>query len=377
MIEQAFKKHADYDHFRDVVFRKSKAGPVPIVELIADGSIMGEVTGMDYPVDSALELADLLEPGQQISGEALEAAAKFLDLSLAFGKAVGYDTTMAMMGVPIPHTKAQYSTVEGKEANRAWQDEHNGIIPDRKAFEAFQWPSTDLINTLALDYVGGQLPEGMKIHLFVMGVFEDLRSIMGFENMAIKSIEEPQLLGDILDRITALKVAAVERAGGVPEVGAVFYADDMGTKTSTMVSPDFFRQWVIPCQKRIAEACHNHGIPFLFHSCGQIDGIMDDLIDEVGIDAIHSFEDAIEPVESFYRRYGDRVAVLGGVDVDLLSRGTPEQVRSRCRQILDVCGHEGGYAMGSGNSVTNYCRIENYYAMIDETRRWNEARGYL
>ena len=102
---------------------------------------------------------------------------------------------------------------------------------------------------------------------------------------------------------------------------------------------------------------------------------MEDLIEVVKIDAIHSFEDVIEPVESVFRRYGDRVAVLGGVDVNLLSRGTPQQVRARCREILDVCGGKGGFALGSGNSVTNYCRIENFYAMIDEARSWNEEKG--
>jgi hypothetical protein len=69
--------------------------------------------------------------------------------------------------------------------------------------------------------------------------------------------------------------------------------------------------------------------------------------------------------------------ILGGLDVNILSKGTTDDVRKRVREILDVCGHDGGYCMGSGNSVTNYCKIENYLAMIDETRKWNEERGYL
>lgn len=103
---------------------------------------------------------------------------------------------------------------------------------------------------------------------------------------------------------------------------------------------------------------------------------MEDLIEVVEIDAIHSFEDVIEPVESVFQRYGDRIAVLGGVDVNLLAQGTPQQVRTRCREILDVCGGRGGVALGSGNSVTNYCKIENFYAMIDEARSWNEEKGF-
>jgi hypothetical protein len=47
-------------------------------------------------------------------------------------------------------------------------------------------------------------------------------------------------------------------------------------------------------------------------------------------------------------------------------------VRVRTRQILEACVPGGGYVMGSGNLVTNYCQIENCFAMLDETRRWNE-----
>jgi uroporphyrinogen decarboxylase len=79
----------------------------------------------------------------------------------------------------------------------------------------------------------------------------------------------------------------------------------------------------------------------------------------------------IEPVEDVYRKYGDRIAILGGVDVDLLARGTPDQVRTRTREILDACAPGGGFCMGSGNSLPNYVDIENYYAMIAETERWN------
>ncbi|MBW2179314.1 MAG: uroporphyrinogen-III decarboxylase-like protein, partial [Deltaproteobacteria bacterium] len=129
-------------------------------------------------------------------------------------------------------------------------------------------------------------------------------------------------------------------------------------------------------QKRCAQAWHKYGKPFILHSCGQIDALMEDLIKEVGIDGRHSFEDVIESVESIYERYGDRIAILGGVvDVGLLSMGSTDQVRARVRKILDTCGKNGGFAIGFGNLVTNYAKIENYYAMIDETRKWNEEMG--
>ena len=68
----------------------------------------------------------------------------------------------------------------------------------------------------------------------------------------------------------------------------------------------------------------------------------------------------------------NRVAILGGVDMDLLGRGTEEQVRTRTREILEVCGARGtGYALGTGNTAANYIPRRNYLAMLDEGRRWN------
>jgi uroporphyrinogen decarboxylase len=199
---------------------------------------------------------------------------------------------------------------------------------------------------------------------------------MGFETMAIKSIEEPELLVDILENLAVLTERAIDMATAHPSSGAVFYGEDMGFNHGTMMHPDFFRKHVLPRHKRFVDTCHRNGKPFILHSCGKIEALMEDLIEDVGIDAFHSFQDKIEPIEKAYRRYGDRISLLGGVDVDLLARGSSEDVRARTRQILEACAPLGGFMVGSGNSVTNYCKIENYYAMIDETRKWNEEHGH-
>jgi uroporphyrinogen decarboxylase len=130
---------------------------------------------------------------------------------------------------------------------------------------------------------------------------------------------------------------------------------------------------VLPHYKKVADVTHQAGKLLVFHSCGNMYKLMDDLIDDIGIDAKHSFEDKILPVEEAYRRWGDQIAILGGVDMDLLGRGTEEQVRARTREILDVCGANGtGYCLGTGNTAANYIPKQNYLAMLDEGRRWNQ-----
>jgi uroporphyrinogen decarboxylase len=58
--------------------------------------------------------------------------------------------------------------------------------------------------------------------------------------------------------------------------------------------------------------------------------------------------------------------VLGGVDLNILSAGTPEQVRAHTRYLIETCGARGRYAVGSGNSIPSYVPVENYLSMVDE-----------
>jgi len=369
-IDRPLKDGPDFDHLRRVIARETTEGPVPILELVVDAEIMAEATGIEFPCD---RFRELLSPKERSEPEAVALGVQYLDLGLSFAETIGYDYVTGFPIIPVPRTpmiEKNNPSQDGKV--RVWQEEHTGVIGNRQDYESFPWPSTDSINLVAFDYLDSRIPSGMKIVAFYPGIFEDLKNLMSFEQMAIKSIEEPELLGDILERLTVLAEDAVDGIAANPATGAVFYAEDMGYNSGTLLSPPFMRQWVIPRLKRIADVCHKHGKLFLLHSCGDIDALMEDLIDVVGIDARHSFQDNIEPIEQVYAKYGDRISVLGGVDVDLLSRGTPAEVRARTRRILETCAPGGGLCIGSGNSVTNFCKIENFYAMVDETRNWNE-----
>ncbi len=92
---------------------------------------------------------------------------------------------------------------------------------------------------------------------------------------------------------------------------------------------------------------------------------MDDVID-----GKHSFEDVIMPVEDAYERWGERVAILGGIDVYFVCTSTPEEVYQRSKAMLERAEGRGSYALGTGNSVPDYVPQENFFAM---TRAATEA----
>jgi uroporphyrinogen decarboxylase len=152
----------------------------------------------------------------------------------------------------------------------------------------------------------------------------------------------------------------------MPNIGALWLGDDLGYKTSTILSPRHLRQFIFPVQKKLAAIAHAHNMPFMLHSCGNLERILPELIEDVGIDARHSFEDAIIPVGESKRRWGDRIAILGGVDMDFLCRSTEDEVRAYTRRVIEECAPGGGYALGTGNTVANYIPVRNYLAMVQE-----------
>jgi uroporphyrinogen decarboxylase len=96
---------------------------------------------------------------------------------------------------------------------------------------------------------------------------------------------------------------------------------------------------------------------------------MDDLIDGVGIDAKHSFQEGVSPISESKERWGGRIALLGGVDVNKLASFPPQELRRYVRRVIDTGSPGGRFAVGAGNSIPSYIPVENYLTMLDEALR--------
>ena len=204
----------------------------------------------------------------------------------------------------------------------------------------------------------------MKIIGQTGGIFESAQTLMGFTGLCYALKDNPALVERVVERLGELYVAIYEGMASIDEVGAIVISDDMGYKTQTMISAAHLRRLILPQHKKLAEIAHRHGKPVILHSCGNLAEIMEDLIEGVGIDAKHSYEDQILPVEKAYQKYHERIAILGGFDLDKLCRSSAEEVKAYTRKLVEELGSQGGYAVGSGNSIAAYVPLRNYLAMI-------------
>ena len=286
---------------------------------------------------------------------------------------LGYD--VVKMSAPIPFNGPRLrSDAAPPQTAREWQDPHHGAIQSLDDLNAFHWPTPDEISFAAFDTAAEVLPDGMKLIGFSGGVLEFATDLIGFERFMYAVYDDPELIAAVLDHVGRTIHSVFEAYCQMDTVCALWLGDDLGGKNGLLVSPDLLAEHVFPWYRRYRELAHRHDGPFLLHSCGNLEAVMDRLIDDVRIDAKHSFEDSILPVEGFMDRWGSRVGVLGGIDVDLLARGPEDAIVARTQAVLEHAANTGGYACGSGNSIPNYVPPDHFLAMVETVARFNGRR---
>lgn len=264
-------------------------------------------------------------------------------------------------------------TAQLSRKEREWVEEGKGVIQSWEDYESYPWPKIDNIDFSFLDWLQEFVPEGMKILISSSsGVFEIAsEELLGFEGMSYLLYENYPLVEAVFNRVGETLNAYYRSVVSSEIVGGFFQGDDMGYKTSTIISPEILRTLVLPWHKKNASLAHQYGKLFFFHSCGNIFTLMDELIEEVRIDAYHSFQDEILPIWQFKEKFGDRVGYLGGVDVNKLCLSSERELRIYVRSLIEKC-FPGRFAIGSGNSIANYVPPENYLIMLEEANQWGK-----
>lgn len=336
----------DFGRFLAAVIHVQEPDRVPFVELFHDYEVMVAVSGA--PASDSLD--DLAQ------------------WRVSFWRELGYDYISAGVDLAFAHgQRAAADTAVLNRGQRGWIDEGQGVVADWDGFERYDWPEVTPAAFATLEALGRHLPDGMKVTATIPGgVLENILFMMGLETFSYALLDQPDLVTAVADRVGSILERIVETTASMEFVGAQWLNDDMGFKGGTIVSPEALRRLIFPVHQRICDIVHAQGKPVLLHSCGKLDAVMDELISDVGIDAKHSFEDAIMPVWEAKPIWGDRIGLLGGVDMDVLARGSEDQVRAYTRRCIERCAPGGGWALGSGNSIANYVPVANFRAMLDE-----------
>jgi len=351
------KPDPDYRRLLKALRRQGEPDRVPLVELHVDEPIKRLFLG---GVARRSGMGQSLISGQGLGDDHLR-------WIIDFWYQAGYDFVEVCPGINMPreHIAAADTGVHAV-GERHWAKEEGNVLQSLADVERYPWPKPNEIDYSALERAAKMLPEGMKIIPNTAGVFEHTSWLMGLTSFSYAVYDDPEFVAEVFRRVGELLVSVFEHLADMDEVMALWLGDDMGSNQATLVAPDLLRKYVFPWHKRLADIAHEHGMPFMLHSCGNLRAIADDLIGYVGIDAWHSLQPNVYDIVELKRRYGDRVCLIGNVDVDLLGRGTPQQVRESVRYLLREVAPGGGFCLGSSNSIPTYVPVENYRAMVEE-----------
>ncbi len=335
------RREPDFEQFLKVLWRSGRPDRLPFYEHIASPGFIARRTGTCF---------------DRMGADHPDYWRVYVDFWLG----MGYDCVPMEIALNCPLPQQSAGLSEGSEARI--------VIRTLEDYENYPWPDeTAPIDFRHFGTVAHLLPDGARIVGGVCaGPYEWTSRMMGTMGLAYALADNPELVELVFERIGSLHRSAVRQLASMDAIGALRQGDDLGFKTSTFLSPSLLRHYVFPIYKDMAAAAHAAGKPFILHSCGNLDEVYEDLIEGCKIDAKHSFEDAILPVADFKRRYGHRVTALGGLDVDVICRGTEDQVRAYARRNIEECFSDGYWALGTGNSLTDYMPVDNYIAVLEE-----------
>lgn len=241
--------------------------------------------------------------------------------------------------------------------------EDGGILAGCKDLDSYPWPDADDVDLTFLDEILEVLPPEMKVIPICGGFLSRPMLMMGYEEFCYALVDEPEYVEDLFYRVGKAIVKFFSRLKGREQIGALWISCDMAYTESLIISDAHMRKLVFPWFREVKKICDEMDIPLILHSDGDLSLVIDDFI-EIGINAIHPIEPQAMDIFEIKKKYENRITLLGNVDVDLLYRGTPEEVAAYSRKLVTAFSETGGFALGSGNSVPDGVSLENYLAMI-------------
>ena len=242
--------------------------------------------------------------------------------------------------------------------------------------EEFPWPDpgwmdVSTIRSKALEWKGRFAVLGGDWSPF----YHDAIDLIGMDRFMILLYDAPELIDAVLTRIVDY-YSEVSRRIFEPARGAIdifFIGNDFGTQNGPVVSEALFRRFFLPHLKRLVDLGHDFGLKVMLHCCGGFVPLIPALI-EIGLDALQSLQPDARGMEPgrLKRDFGDRIVLNGGIDTHhVLINGTPDHVRRRTREVLEVMKPGGGYvASPSHDYLLPETPVENVLAMYETIREY-------
>lgn len=155
---------------------------------------------------------------------------------------------------------------------------------------------------------------------------------------------------------------------------AVMIAEDIAYDRGTFFSPTTFHNLLHPAYRKLMDTIHNCGAFAIYHSCGDINGVIPDIV-SLGVDGLSCQAECMD-LSSLKREYGAKLTLFTGVSRELLdSTAISSRRRQQFSKIVTKLGEGGGFVLSSSSGMSSTHMISNLlqlYGIADET--WNPRK---
>ncbi len=258
---------------------------------------------------------------------------------------------------------------------------YNRKRPPPEALDAGHWPDPDnpgYYRGLAERAREARASGCAVILNMPIGVIHQGQFLRGFADW-LKDLYKNRAFSErMMDIIAERWIAVAEKALDecADNVDIVFFGDDLASQLAPLFNPVIYREIIKPRHARmIAAVKARANVKILYHSCGAVAPLIDDLI-EIGVDALNPVQvtaSGMEPA-SLKKRWGDQITFWGGINSQaVLPFGSPEDVRAEVRRVIDILAPGGGFVLNSVHNIQNDVSADNIVAMFDEAHSYRRG----
>ncbi|MBM4459561.1 MAG: hypothetical protein FJ011_17680 [Chloroflexi bacterium] len=206
-----------------------------------------------------------------------------------------------------------------------------------------------------------------KIVQLGMLFWERTWAMRGMADIMMDLYDAPTFVAELMEGLEGVCNAVIDRL--VRDYGdridAIGFSDDMGTQRGLQMSPQTWRRFLKPGQKRMYDRIRSAGKVVYLHSCGDVQPIVGELV-EMGVNMLQPIQPEAMDIFAVKREFGRRLCFAGGISTQqTLPFGTPAQVRAEVKACIEVMGRGGGYVIAPAKPILPGVPIENAAALID------------
>ena len=223
----------------------------------------------------------------------------------------------------------------------------------------------DVINKIVRE-AGGNY----SIHGEITSPFDYFLDLFGQEEALIALIDNPAKAKTVLEHFTFLiESLAVQMCGtGIdaikvssPFAGAGF------------ISPEFYSEFVLPFESRIARSIREKSVDVYLHTCGAV-GDRLEMMFRSGASGIECLDPP--PLGNVELEEAKKIAagkgfIKGNIDsINLLLFGSNEEILEDARRRIEIGRHNGGFILSTACSIAPHVKRDKILLLKEAVERW-------